>query len=285
VKARVVTPGGTSQPVKDALLSIGSGLDARGFDCPHQLRGERLEAPANTSAGLAVPNSPDPVLLQPVTDWLIWQIADSAFPTGGFAHSNGLEAAWQQGEIPSCEELVDFVEVHLAQTGRTALPFVNEAYHECRPFAQLDRLCDVFLSNHVANRCSRAQGQAFLMATAQAFGSASLVSFRAGVVKERHPGHLAPVFGKVSRMLEISHGLCLRLFLFMNLRTVLASAVRLGIVGPMAAQSLQWQLTRYAEQVALRCATTRVAEAAQTSPLLDILHGAHDRLYSRLFQT
>ena len=28
-----------------------------------------------------------------------WQLADSAFPAGGFAHSSGLEAAWQQGEV------------------------------------------------------------------------------------------------------------------------------------------------------------------------------------------
>jgi len=71
----------------------------------------------------------------------------------------------------------------------------------------------------------------------------------------------------------------------MNLRTLMASAVRLGIMGPMAAQSLQWRLAQSAEQVALHCGMTRLDEAAQTSPLLDILHGAHDRLYSRLFQT
>ena len=217
--------------------------------------------------------------------WLIWQIADSAFPTGGFAHSNGLESTWQHGEIRSPEELSDFTRVYLAQIGRAALPFVNEAYHQFRPFADLDRLCDAFVSNHVANRGSRAQGQAFLLASAQSFGLHSLLDFRAVMLQQKLPGHFAPVFGNVFRLLKISHALCVRLFLFMNLRGLLASAVRLGIAGPMAAQSLQSRLEGEAEEVAQRSATARAADAAQISPVLEIFHGAHDRLYSRLFQT
>jgi len=219
------------------------------------------------------------------TDWLVWQIADSAFPSGGFAHSNGLEAAWQQGELRSGEELAGFIRIHLAQTGRAALPFVNEAFNESQPFADLDLLCDAFLSNHVANRGSRAQGQAFLLAAAHAFDSPRLTGFRANVLEQKLPGHFAPVFGMVLRVMQVSPGSCVRLFLFLSLRTLLASAVRLGIVGSMAAQSLQSRLVPDAERVALRCAALRVQDAAQCSALLEILHGAHDRLYSRLFQT
>jgi hypothetical protein len=39
-----------------------------------------------------------------------WQIVDSAFPTGAFAHSFGLEAAWQQGEMPDIAVLREFVQ-------------------------------------------------------------------------------------------------------------------------------------------------------------------------------
>jgi urease accessory protein len=215
----------------------------------------------------------------------VWQLADSAFPTGGFAHSNGLEAAWQQGEIRSAEELAEFVRVQLAQSGRALVPFVNEAFDEAQPFACLDRVCDTWLSNHVGNRGSRAQGQAFLLAAAQSFHAPEVARLRAEVREQKLPGHFAPVFGAVLRRLKIRRELCLRLFLFMNLRGWLASAVRLGITGPMAAQALQTRLEPEAERVALRNSTARVADAAQISPLLDILHGAHGRLYSRLFQT
>jgi hypothetical protein len=50
-------------------------------------------------------------------DWLVWQLADSALPTGGFAHSGGLEAAWQHGEVRQSSQLASFIEASLEQLG------------------------------------------------------------------------------------------------------------------------------------------------------------------------
>jgi urease accessory protein len=259
-----------------------AGRNSNGQD---EFEGTRPKKPNNAGSEILEPGPPKFCAGERGIHWLVWQIADSAFPTGGFAHSNGLESTWQQGEIRSPEELAELTRIYLAQIGRSALPFVNEAYHQSQPFADLDRLYDAFVSNHVANRGSRAQGQAFLLASAQSFSLPSLIDFRAMVLQQKVPGHFAPIFGNVFHLLKISHAVCVRLFLFMNLRGLLASAVRLGIAGPMAAQSLQSRLEGHAEEVAQRSATAGVADAAQISPLLDILHGAHDRLYSRLFQT
>jgi urease accessory protein UreF len=48
---------------------------------------------------------------------------------------------------------------------------------------------------------------------------------------------------------------------------------------------MQSRLAPLAEQIKGRCEELRAIDAAQTAPLLEILHGAHDRLYSRLFHT
>lgn len=215
-----------------------------------------------------------------ISDLTIWQLSDSAFPTGGFAHSSGLEAAWQHGEVRNREQLVSFVEASLAQLGRAALPLVTAAHHEPNRLAELDGLCDAFTSNHVANRASRAQGRAFLTAVERVFkleisNSKFLIEF----------AHLAPVFGACLRRLELSRETTARLFFFNHLRGLFAAAVRLNIVGPMEAQTLQHRLTPVAEATWVRCAELTLDELAQTSPLLELWQGAQDRLYSRLFQS
>jgi urease accessory protein len=231
-------------------------------------------------------------------DWLLWQLVDSAFPTGGFAHSAGLEAAWQHGEVKNRGELISFIEVSLHQLGHAALPFVTAAHAEPERVEEFDDLCDVFTTNHVANRASRAQGKAFLAAVQRVFtvGQASSLSpskkpanrelnMETGKMPVLRFSHFACVFGRAMRLLDVSQETTERLFFFNHLRGVIAAAVRLNIVGPMEAQAIQHQLSSTAENVLKRCASLTLDEIAQTSPLLDLWQGAQDRLYSRLFQS
>ena len=81
-----------------------------------------------------------------------------------------------------------------------------------------------------------------------------------------------------------AEGECVRLFLHAALRGVASAAVRLGVVGPAEAQRLHSKLHPLLEDVA-DGSHADVERAAQISPLADLLQGAHDRLYSRLFQS
>jgi urease accessory protein len=94
-----------------------------------------------------------------MSDWLTWQVVDSAFPTGVFAHSWGLEAAWQHGEVDSADALRAFLDASIRQAGFTTLPLFNAAYQRPDDLEQLDELADAFLLNAVANRASRVQGR------------------------------------------------------------------------------------------------------------------------------
>ena len=208
--------------------------------------------------------------------WLVWQLADSAFPTGGFAHSSGLEAAWQHGEVRNRSELKEWLAASLRQIACAVLPLVNVGHSEPERLEELDQICDAFTSNHVANRASRSQGKALLAAAERVFARpARRVSF----------GHLAPAFGVVMRDLGLAREEALRLFVFLHLRGVIGSAVRLNIVGPMEGQTIQHQLVELAEKTVEEGLAVALEDLAQTAPLLELWQGSQDRLYSRLFQS
>ena len=259
-----------------------ASADGKGFPIPIS----SLEAPPDfVPRILEADRSCQSGTQDPCDPWLLWQLADSAFPVGGFAHSGGLEAAWQSGEIASREELVGFLQASLTQWARGAVPFLAAVHAAPQRLKELDRYCDAFLSNHIANRASRLQGQSLLLACERIFDSAAIAELRRQLLQQDLPGHLAPTFGAVTRLLELSRGAAVRLFLFSLLRGAVTSAVRLGISGPLEAQAIQHRLGPSAEAAAILGLSLPLDDLAQTAPILDLLQGAQDRLYSRLFQS
>ncbi|XP_077534151.1 uncharacterized protein LOC144146087 isoform X3 [Haemaphysalis longicornis] len=93
------------------------------------------------------------------------QISDSAFPTGSFAHSAGLEAAYQRGFLTSSEKVEQFLLASLENVGSFSVPFVREArqvWSDLEAILSLDRLVNASLNNHIANRASTQQGRSLI---------------------------------------------------------------------------------------------------------------------------
>ena len=117
------------------------------------------------------------------SDWLVWQLIDSAFPAGSFAHSSGLEAAWQSDRVENEEDLLVFTRTSLEQALNGQLPFVISARNDPDLFYELDSLCNAFLSNHVANRASRRQGATLLATCETVFQDSKLTQLRTNVIE------------------------------------------------------------------------------------------------------
>jgi len=217
------------------------------------------------------------------SEWLTWQIVDSAFPTGAFAHSFGLESAWQQGEVEDLGALDRFLRSSVLQAGYATLPLLNSAYLHPERLVSLDELCEVFLVNAVANRASRIQGRSLVATASRIWPSDGLAEILA--VTRTTCAHVAPLTGATLRVVGLPLATAQRVAIFSAARAVLAAAVRLGMAGSFEAQRMQYGSVEWLEEIARRGAGLTAEDLAQTAPVIDILQGGHDRLYSRLFQS
>jgi len=214
--------------------------------------------------------------------WTVLQLADSAFPTGGFAHSAGLEAAAQAGEVEDADAVARFTRDAVWQAGWGALPLVRGVFDDPTSLPLLDARAEAFLVNHVANRASRTQGRALLSTAARVFPD------RVAALRSRTSGlklHLAPIWGAVWQALGLGADETQRVFLWSTARNVLSASIRLGLLGTHEAQAMLAQLGPVLDEVHAACGELRPEALAQPAPLADLLQGTHDRLYSRLFQS
>lgn len=210
------------------------------------------------------------------TRWRLLQLADSGFPAGGFAHSGGLEAAVALGEVSGADGVEAFAAAALWQAGSFALPFVAAAHADPAAAAALDQRCDLAQSGAVTRRASRAQGRAWARTCVEAFA----------IAPPALPlGHLPVAFGVTLRALEVGADETRALYLQLGVRAILSAAVRLGQLGPHAAQRAQDRLAATAAAVLDACAARSLDQAAHAAPLLELFANLHDALPARLFQS
>lgn len=216
--------------------------------------------------------------------WLFLQLADSAFPAGGFAHSFGLEAAWQQREVDATS-LARFVRDVLVQAGQGGVPYVTAAHEDPESVGEVDARCDAFLRNPVANRASRVQGRAWIATVERSFPRPEVAALCHAIRSQALSRHHAPIVGATMKALDVDRQSAARLYLFGACRGVLSAAVRLGIVGTTEAQRLLSERVDDLDRVLAASMGLGLEEAAQTAPIADLWQASHDRLYSRLFQS
>jgi len=226
------------------------------------------------------------------------QLTDATLPVGGFAHSNGIEAASQLGlcESEDVESLRTLV-VHGARSMLRLQGYFVKAAHQLGGEEELDswktldlKLHAYLASNGVASRASSSQG-AGLVRVGRHWRTTSTWPKK---------GHYATAFGLLAARLDLDQATTLQAFAFSTVRDSISAAVRLNLLGPLLAVELQASILKDLEEDILElisadaCISSEdpalLGKSKQTwpascAPLLDCVHSGHDLLEARLFLT
>ena len=201
-------------------------------------------------------------------DYQMMQMADSALPVGGFAYSQGLEAAASLGLV-AAGSLAAYLRGVLEQAAGFELPYLNEFYGHDHLQETVEDYDASFLSPWMY-QASLSQGRSLSRLWGWSGGGCS---------------HYLAVLGRGLRGEGWSLEAVQRLYLHMILRDQISAAIRLNLVGPLQAAVLQKSLHAHAEEQRSRFSGAGRDQAARCGPLLDLMQGSHHRLYSRLFQS
>ena len=217
----------------------------------------------------------------PTTHWLAHVLTDSSLPTGGFAHSAGLEAAAQLKIVKNVNDIEAYVHATVQSTLQLVTPTLASV-HEAVKYNQLDvrwkviheELQALLVANGPACRASLDQGTSLLRLAKQWPDICLDRSFSATTLQ----AHYAPVFGVVTATAGLSLDETRHLLAYTTARDVVSTAVRLNLLGPLASVPL---LAR-AHKAILEDDTSMASSCA---PVLEALHPLHDVLAVRLFRT
>jgi len=201
------------------------------------------------------------------------QVLDSAFPTGAFAHSLGLESL-----TPA--DLGSALALRLNESvARLELVFLLHAYTV--ELLELDALMHASLLVREPREASSFTGTSFLRAVCELLVDPRLSSF----LDEGQHHHHAVVFGAVCGALEVPPGQAAEWYALNTLRSQVSAAQRLGWIGQREAQRILHQLKPVVKDAAASAARVTLEDAGAFSPLWDIASMRHERAPARMFNS
>jgi urease accessory protein len=219
------------------------------------------------------------------------QVSDSAFPSGRYTLSYGLETLVQSGHLPVPSEssmlialLGDSIRFGAAPSDGLALACAHRAAGaDLELVSEVDeRLTGVKLPRE-AREASTRTGRAVLATATAAVGGTALHDYAELVKRGHSPGNHAVVVGLLSAGLGVPRLEAVVGELYAFTSSWVAAAVRLGLVDHRGAQALLHRSRSVIADAALQAADRDVSQISSCTPLLDVLAMRHEESDLRLF--
>ena len=227
----------------------------------------------------------------------VLQLSDTAFPSGRYTLSHGLEAYAQHGLLHGPRRtsalltlLGDCIRLAVAPSDGVALACAHRATG-AGGVLDLDlvrradqRLTAVKLVRE-AREASMRTGRALLATAMAALEAEALRDYAAGVERDSTPGNHAVVLGLVSASLGVPRVEAVAGELYAFAAGWAGAAVRLGLLDHRAAQRLLHRVRPVSTEAALRAVDRDVEHISSSGPLLDVMSMRHEQAELRLFAT
>lgn len=214
------------------------------------------------------------------------QISDSAFPTGAFAHSLGLEAFQEAGELRNEEQLERAVNLHLEPMATSDCVALRASHAAGTPdeLIHVDRLLAATRPTRELRQASAATGRRFA-ASVVALGveDGLLREFSDLSRRGETPGSLAVAHGVAARALGIGVEDALHAYLYASAAALVAAGQKLIPLGGAAAQGVLYGLREKIKRAVEDSERLEVEDMYAFTPLIDVRSMQHERQRVRLF--
>jgi urease accessory protein len=221
--------------------------------------------------------------------WLarLLQVNDSAFPTGGYAHSYGFEQIVALGIVCDPESMQRHIENHVwPMLVHFELPTVRVAQEaalrdDLPALLELDALVDATKTARELREASGATGSRRMHAFQEAGGSSILISFAHAVEEKRARGHHTVVFGV--GLAALPQRALLTSWAFQSLSALCLASPKLLRIGQDAAQRVLTACLTEMEANATRSLAVSHDDIGWFDPLADLASMQHEIAHERLF--
>ena len=219
------------------------------------------------------------------------QLCDSAFPTGAFSHSFGLETYIQEDIIHNKETLSKWIEAYIIEqlvyTDGLACRLTYEALEDNRleDIWKLDQMLRAQILAQESREGSRRIGERLLILGTQLYPSLPLSAYMERVNDSKCNSHPAIAFAIIAHCLNIPKSIATSSFLLSSITGLIQNAVR-GI--PLG--QTEGQLLIKESQCLITKAWNEIEKLTEedfgiTSPGLEISQMRHEGLHFRIFMS
>ena len=225
----------------------------------------------------------------------ILQLSDSAYPSGRYTLSHGLEPLMQNGLLTAPADgatlvalLADTIRFAVAPSDGLALACTHAAL-DLNGNPDLDLITEVdsrLTAVKIATETRQASvrtGRAVLATATATIGGTALAAYAELVNLRRSPGNHAVVIGLLSSALGVPCPQAVAGDLYAFCAGWVAAAVRLGLADHRAAQGLIHRARWVIAAAALNVLDGDVDQISSCTPLLDVMGMRHEQAELRLF--